>query len=79
MLGWFLNPIVTGDYPQSMRTLVGNMLQKFTKEQTRLLKGSMDFLGLNYHTTYYAQSAPPSNSQNVSYMTDPQVNYLCKS
>ncbi|KAF8041153.1 hypothetical protein BT93_B3162 [Corymbia citriodora subsp. variegata] len=69
MLGWFLHPITYGDYPPSMRSLVGNRLPKFTEEQSRQLKGSIDFLGLNYYTTYYAAYSP-GNPLFKSYLTD---------
>lgn len=54
VFGWFMDPIVYGDYPKTMRPIVGNRLPKFTKEQSALLKGSFDYLGLNYYTGNYA-------------------------
>nr|XP_048318557.1 beta-glucosidase 40 isoform X1 [Ziziphus jujuba var. spinosa] len=53
-LGWFLDPLMLGDYPSSMRTRVGNRLPTFTRSQASLLKGSLDFVGINHYTTYYA-------------------------
>ncbi|KAL4198179.1 hypothetical protein AMTRI_Chr03g44630 [Amborella trichopoda] len=73
MFGWFWDPIALGDYPLSMRALVGERLLKFTKEQSIMLKGSYDFLGLNYYTTNYVHNAP-SKSNIVSYKTDSQAN-----
>ncbi|XP_048422442.1 beta-glucosidase 12-like [Pyrus x bretschneideri] len=74
MFGWFMEPLTSGDYPHSMRSLVGSRLPKFTKEQSKLLKGSFDFLGLNYYTAYYASYAPSNNSVNASYLTDARSN-----
>ncbi|XP_028061792.1 beta-glucosidase 12-like [Camellia sinensis] len=37
-----------------------------------------DFLGLNYYTANYAAYAPNSNSVNVSFLTDSQVNLTTK-
>ncbi|PQQ01830.1 beta-glucosidase 12 isoform X1 [Prunus yedoensis var. nudiflora] len=71
---WFAEPLTSGDYPQSMRSLVGSRLPKFTKEQSKLLIGSFDFLGLNYYTGYYASDAPQNNSVYASYTTDAGVN-----
>ncbi|PQP99917.1 hypothetical protein Pyn_34777 [Prunus yedoensis var. nudiflora] len=68
--GKFAEPLTSGDYPQSMRSLVGSRLPKFTKEQSKLLIGSFDFLGLNYYTGYYASDAPQNNSVYASYTTD---------
>ncbi|PWA48254.1 beta-glucosidase 34 [Artemisia annua] len=48
---WFLDPIMFGDYPSSMRTRVGDRLPRFSKVQSNLLKGSLDFVGINHYTT----------------------------
>ncbi|KAJ4950554.1 hypothetical protein NE237_027386 [Protea cynaroides] len=77
MLGWFLEPINTGEYPQSMQDLVGPRLPRFYKEQSEMLKGSYDFLGLNYYTANYAKDASLSDGgfppKNPSYDTDSRV------
>ncbi|RWR77819.1 Beta-glucosidase 12 [Cinnamomum micranthum f. kanehirae] len=72
--GWFIDPITRGDYPSSMRSLVGRRLPKFSKEQSEMLKGSFDFIGINYYSTYYAADAPPSNDVRSSYLTDARSN-----
>ncbi|TYJ00512.1 hypothetical protein E1A91_A13G090800v1 [Gossypium mustelinum] len=53
-LGWFLDPLIFGDYPSSMRSQVGNRLPTFTESESALLKGLLDFVGNNHYTTYYA-------------------------
>ncbi|KAK1416005.1 hypothetical protein QVD17_31793 [Tagetes erecta] len=53
-LGWFLDPIMFGDYPTSMKTIIGDRLPRFSKRQIHLLKGSLDFVGVNHYTTWYA-------------------------
>ncbi|KAK9063641.1 hypothetical protein SSX86_017512 [Deinandra increscens subsp. villosa] len=60
-LGWFLDPIMFGDYPTSMRTRVGDRLPRFSKLQSALLKGSIDFVGINHYTSLYAWH----NSTNI--------------
>ncbi|KAM2960933.1 hypothetical protein FF1_030566 [Malus domestica] len=70
MFGWFLDPLTSGDYPHTMRSIVGKRLPKFTKEQSKLLNGSFDFLGINYYTARYTSSAPNNNSLPASYVTD---------
>ncbi|CAI9760875.1 unnamed protein product [Fraxinus pennsylvanica] len=72
-LGWFVAPVVTGDYPPVMRQLVGERLPKFTPEQVTLVKGSYDFLGINYYTTNYATNSPKTPGANPSYNTDQEV------
>lgn len=74
-----MNPLVYGDYPTSMRILVGKRLPKFTPAQSKLLIGSYDFLGLNYYTAFYAaHPTTPPNRVNLSYATDQHVNLSCK-
>ncbi|CAI0398428.1 unnamed protein product [Linum tenue] len=74
MFGWFAHPIAHGEYPESMRSLVGDRLPRFTEEQADLVKGSIDFLGVNYYTMYYAEDAPSTArifaATNPSYSTD---------
>ncbi|CAI0385866.1 unnamed protein product [Linum tenue] len=70
---WMARPVVYGEYPESMKALVGDRLPKFTEEQKQMLKGSVDFLGVNYYSAYYAEDAS-SSTINPSYTTDSQVN-----
>ncbi|XP_014492884.1 beta-glucosidase 40 [Vigna radiata var. radiata] len=59
-LGWFLEPLVYGDYPKIMRKRVGNRLPTFSKSQATLLKGSFDFVGINHYTTLYVYNVAVS-------------------
>ncbi|OAO89062.1 hypothetical protein AXX17_ATUG04910, partial [Arabidopsis thaliana] len=70
-VGWFLDPLVYGKYPTIMREMVGDRLPEFTPEQSALVKGSLDFLGLNYYVTQYATDAPPPTQLNA--ITDARV------
>ncbi|KAF5748784.1 beta-glucosidase 12-like [Tripterygium wilfordii] len=73
--GWFMDPISNGDYPHTMRSLVGDRLPKFTREESKMLKGSFDFVGLNYYTAYYAADVHTSNNPvNASSLTDSHAN-----
>ncbi|XP_058199423.1 beta-glucosidase 12-like isoform X2 [Rhododendron vialii] len=72
-LGWFMDPLTIGDYPAIMRSLVGNRLPKFSPKQADMVKGSIDFLGINYYTAQYAANAPYDSSLNLSYDTDSLV------
>ncbi|KAG4967917.1 hypothetical protein JHK87_033568 [Glycine soja] len=73
MYGWFVDPLTSGDYPKSMRSLVRTRLPKFTAEQSKLLIGSFDFIGLNYYSTTYASDAPHLSNARPSYLTDSLV------
>lgn len=71
----FLNPLTFGEYPHSMRVYVGKRLPKFKPEEVKLVKGSFDFLGLNYYTSFYALDQPRNQitDEHYSFTTDPQV------
>ncbi|KAK4403101.1 Beta-glucosidase 6 [Sesamum angolense] len=58
---WFIEPLIRGDYPRSMRTRVGNRLPKFSQAQAAQVKGAFDFIGINHYTTWYANE----NNTNV--------------
>lgn len=57
----YVEPLVSGRYPESMRDLVKERLPNINKIQKNLLKGSFDFIGVNYYTSRYAQNAIKSN------------------
>ncbi|KAF5298935.1 hypothetical protein FQA39_LY11652 [Lamprigera yunnana] len=62
--GNFLHPILSqnGDYPSIMKELIGkrslkegfskSRLPQFTPDEIQLIKGTIDFLGLNHYTTF---------------------------
>jgi beta-glucosidase len=74
MYGWFMDPLTLGEYPKSMRSLVGARLPKFNTKQAKLLIGSFDFLGINYYSSAYASDAPLLSNVRPSYLTDSLVN-----
>ncbi|XP_043814486.1 beta-glucosidase 17 isoform X3 [Manihot esculenta] len=72
-IGWLLHPLTYGDYPKSMKSLVGNRLPKFSEEQSKMIKGSIEFVGVNYYTARYVDSSTSSANLNLSYTTDSHV------
>ncbi|XP_060964262.1 beta-glucosidase 18 isoform X2 [Cannabis sativa] len=54
-IAWALDPLVHGDYPVEMRECIGLKLPKISTEEKKILKGSIDFIGLNYYSTFYAK------------------------
>ncbi|KAM1014157.1 hypothetical protein FF1_043988 [Malus domestica] len=76
-LGWYMEPLVYGVYPKSMRTLVKRRLPKFTKEENKLVKGSFDFIGINYYTSRYGKSNPTiSSNEPMCYHNDASASSL---
>ncbi|KAK7262562.1 hypothetical protein RJT34_30136 [Clitoria ternatea] len=74
MFGWYMDPLTKGKYPKSMRSMVGNRLPEFSKEEAKQLKGSFDFLGLNYYSSFYAANAPHQNGGRPALQTDALAN-----
>lgn len=68
-----MDPITYGQYPRSMQTLVGNRLPKFMSNESRLLKGSYDFIGLNYYTATFAKGNAIIDPSRPRYSTDHHV------
>ncbi|XP_065637711.1 furostanol glycoside 26-O-beta-glucosidase isoform X2 [Quercus suber] len=58
LMGWYMDPLVYGDYPFVMKVLVRNALPKFSEEEKELVKGAYDFIGVNYYTLRYASTLP---------------------
>lgn len=54
-LGWFADPLYSGDYPEAMKEKCGSRLPEFTEEEKMLLKGSCDFFALNHYSTSYCK------------------------
>ncbi|XP_068664862.1 beta-glucosidase 18-like [Aristolochia californica] len=54
-VGWFLDPIIQGDYPVEMREILGTRLPNFSLEEKKLLKTKLDFIGINHYSTLYAK------------------------
>ena len=52
----FMEPLVFGDYPFIMKALIRDGLPEFTEAEKDLVKGSFDFIGVNYYTSRYALS-----------------------
>ncbi|BBH04362.1 beta glucosidase 17 [Prunus dulcis] len=78
----FLDPLTRGDYPHSMQSIVGDRLPKFTKQESKLLSGSFDYIGINYYSARYASDVSTNYFVPPNYLKDLRVNvtseYKCK-
>ncbi|KAK8562895.1 hypothetical protein V6N12_010959 [Hibiscus sabdariffa] len=70
--GWFVDPLVRGKYPKTMRKLVKERLPVFSAKEKELVKGSFDFIGINYYSSRYAKNIP--SSPNAMPVVDSRVN-----
>ncbi|PHU21978.1 Beta-glucosidase 11 [Capsicum chinense] len=64
-IGWFIKPLIFGDYPQTMKKNVGSRLPTFTKRDSELVKGSLDFIGLNHYAQAYVRDSPSSLQKDL--------------
>ncbi|KAK1669456.1 hypothetical protein QYE76_057615 [Lolium multiflorum] len=58
VFGWILEPFASGDYPAVMKTNAGARLPSFTKSQSQLVKGAVDFVGINHYYSMYVNDRP---------------------
>lgn len=49
------DPLVHGDYPPEMRKYLLDTLPSFTSDERKLIKDSIDFMGINHYGTLYAK------------------------
>ncbi|XP_019167449.1 PREDICTED: beta-glucosidase 44-like [Ipomoea nil] len=74
-LGWFLHPIVYGEYPKTMQNIVGKRLPKFTPDEVKMVKGSIDYVGINQYTTYYMYEPHNTKPPVPGYQNDWNVGF----
>ncbi|XP_043708508.1 beta-glucosidase 22-like isoform X1 [Telopea speciosissima] len=78
-IGWLLDPLVFGDYPETVKKNAGSRIPSFTPRQSRQLKGSSDFFALNYYFTMYVKDDPSSlNHDQRDYMRDIAIKLINK-
>uniref|UniRef100_A0A2P2LXW5 Uncharacterized protein MANES_01G218200 n=1 Tax=Rhizophora mucronata TaxID=61149 RepID=A0A2P2LXW5_RHIMU len=67
--GWSLDPLVFGDYPETMKKIVGSRLPSFTAFESQLVKGSFDFIGVVHYTAIYVKdksNGPPLENRDFN-------------
>lgn len=71
--GWFGDPAWFGDYPAVMRERLGSLLPRFSDEDTRLLRKSMDYIAINYYTSDIVRYAPGTNPMEAEIVPQPDT------
>ena len=82
----FMEPLVFGDYPFIMKALIRDGFPEFTEAEKSLVKGSFDFIGVNYYTSRYTLSQQFDKDDNYSTFSQYQYaelkgklcGFLCK-
>ncbi|KAJ7970294.1 Beta-glucosidase [Quillaja saponaria] len=76
-IGWFIHPIVYGEYPKTIKNIAGDRLPKFSEDEVKMVKGSMDYVGINQYTTYYMQDpGPQPEPKDLGYQQDWNVGFV---
>ncbi|KAI8899868.1 glycosyl hydrolase family protein [Globomyces pollinis-pini] len=57
---WNWGPLIDGDYPDLMKKdkVIGHMLPEYTDSEKTLLKGTIDFIAINYYSAIYVSNSP---------------------
>lgn len=53
-IGWFGGPWTDGDYPQSLKDTLGDLLPTLTDDEKELIKGSCDFYAIDPYSSFTA-------------------------
>lgn len=89
-IGWMANPIFSreGDYPPVMREQIDSnslregfsrsRLPTFSDYWIERIRGSADFLGLNYYTSRYVEPLNEPTDLEPSYERDRMLNLMTK-
>lgn len=80
---WWMTPIVEGDYPELIKSVVAansqeeglsiSRLPEFTEDEKAMMKGTFDFVGLNHYTSYLCWAAQPWDYPISSWYRDVAV------
>lgn len=60
-----------------MQNVVGDRLPKFTTEEVKMVKGSIDYVGINHYTTFYAYEHL-SEPKALAYRQDQNCGFASK-
>ncbi|KAF0914116.1 hypothetical protein E2562_026512 [Oryza meyeriana var. granulata] len=75
-IGWFMHPLVYGDYPPVMRHRVGSRLPSITASQSEKIRGSFDFIGINHYFVVRVQCDEGNGPKLRDYYVDAGVQNL---
>ncbi|KAK6235413.1 hypothetical protein SCA6_010750 [Theobroma cacao] len=79
-IDWYMHPLVYGDYPSSMKKVAGSRMPPFSNYESKQVKGSFDFIGLNFYLTMYVKDYPSSlEMEHRDVLADMALELLCRS
>eukprot|EP00252_Welwitschia_mirabilis_P015690 TRINITY_DN3471_c0_g1_i9.p1 TRINITY_DN3471_c0_g1~~TRINITY_DN3471_c0_g1_i9.p1 ORF type:complete len:448 (-),score=77.81 TRINITY_DN3471_c0_g1_i9:297-1640(-) len=75
-IGWLLDPLVFGDYPSTVKKIVGSRLPLFSSQQSAMLNQSFDFIGVIHYTTFYAKDSQQQGAEPRDFQADMGIEAL---
>lgn len=73
-----VDPVIFGDYPDIVKKNVGKRLPAFTEYESKQIKGSVDFIGVNHYTTVHIKDKPSIlKMNNRDFYDDMAVKIIC--
>ncbi|GJV10557.1 beta-glucosidase 18 isoform X1 [Tanacetum coccineum] len=60
-IGWTLDPLIFGHYPEEMHAYLGSKLPSFSLDEKKFMKKSIDFIGLNHYSSIYTKDCTNSS------------------
>ncbi|XP_012849902.1 PREDICTED: LOW QUALITY PROTEIN: beta-glucosidase 11-like, partial [Erythranthe guttata] len=75
-IGWIMNPLVFGDYPDELKKRAESRIPSFTKEESEQIKGSFDFIGMNHYITVFIKDDPTMMSDMKEFYADLAVELI---
>lgn len=74
-----ISPLVFGDYPEIVKTNVGERLPVLSGEEREKIKGAFEFIGVNHYYTIYVKDNPSiSTLQRGGLLVDMAADMICK-
>jgi beta-glucosidase len=72
---WLWAPLVTGDYPSYLRSInspdmEGRYLPTFTADQKSSMRGTLDYLAINYYSATYFNEVSRKTKPNLPHAAD---------
>ncbi|KAL6339882.1 hypothetical protein AAG906_034971 [Vitis piasezkii] len=78
-LGWFVDVLVFGDYPGIVKKRAGTRIPSFSKDESKQVKDSFDFIGINHYSTLYVKNSPKKlNMDHRDFLADMAADIMSK-
>ncbi len=71
----YLDPVFVGRYPEKLKDVFGEAWPDWPTEDLKLIRGSIDFVGLNYYTRAVVRHDPDQYPLKASPVRQPRATY----